>query len=165
MQKIYLVCGVSGCGKSWASRQASHRFHYIPHDRCWVHPEKEPWNPANTGAADIQDDSRYLPGAKSNHVEVLIEAAKLAPKSILTECPFKERETRERLEAAGITVVPIFVIEAPYIVKERYEKREKKDCPKNVLTRAETIIDRAAEWDAFHGTSEQVLKHLLNVAL
>lgn len=160
MQKLILVCGVSGCGKSWACRQAADKFHYIPHDRCWVHPNNVSWDPAAVWAADLGDESRYLPGAKSNHFEVLFAATKIAKKPVLTECPFSERTLREQLEINGIEVIPIFVIEPPNLVAERYFKREGKPIPKNAYTRAETILNRAEEWNAFHGSSDQVLKHL-----
>lgn len=162
---LYLVCGVSGSGKSWASRQVAHKFHYIPHDRCWVHPTKPSWNPATVWAADLGDESRYFPGAKSNHLEVLIAAAKVAEKPLLTECPFAERILREGLEQAGLTVIPIFVIEEPRIVSRRYFQREKKEIPKAALTRARSIVDRAREWRAFSGTSDQVLDHLKGIPL
>jgi gluconate kinase len=160
MQKVIVVAGVSGSGKSWASRQVAGKFHYIPHDRCWVSPGSKGWDPKQTWEATAGDASRYQPGAKSNHAEVLIEAAKIAKKPIITECPFKERELRETLEAAGIEVIPVFVVEPPNVVAERYEKREGKPIPKNVFTRAETIINRAHEWGAFFGNSNEVLAHL-----
>ena len=162
---IYLVVGVSGSGKSWACRQAADRFHYIPHDRCWTHPDKEPWDPAFVWAADLGDDSHYLPGAKSNHLEVLIAAAQIAKKPVLTECPFGERLLREGLEAAGLRVIPIFVVEEPRLVAERYFAREGKELPKAAHTRAGSIGERAAEWEAFSGTSVEVLKFLKEVSL
>lgn len=164
-QPIYLVVGVSGSGKSWACRQAADKFHYVPHDRCWVHPSKKNWDPATVWAADLGDDSRYLPGAKSNHAEVLIAAVKVAKRPVLTECPFGERVLREELEAAGIKVIPIFVIEKPGIVALRYQKREGKEIPKAALTRATSIIERAKEWRAYSGTSEEVLFHLKTLVL
>lgn len=164
MQKIILVCGVSGAGKSWACRQVAEKFHYIPHDRCWTYPNKTAWDPSALWAADLGDDSRYLPGAKSNHVEVLIEAAKIAKKPILTECPFSERTIREQLETAGLEVFPVFVIEPPDVVQARYEKREAKTIPKNVYTRASSIQSRADEWGSFWGSSDAVLKYLKNLS-
>ncbi len=159
-KKLVLACGVSGCGKSWACRQCTGRFHYIPHDRCWVHPDKPSWDPKTAWAADMKDESRYLPGAKSNHFEVLLEATKIATKPVLTECPFGERPLREQLEAAGIEVIPVFVVEPPALVAERYQKREGKPIPNAAFTRAGNIIDRAREWGAFFGTSDEVLEHL-----
>lgn len=115
-------------------------------------------------AADMKDDSRYLPGAKSNHLEVLLEAVKIAEKPVLTECPFAERELRDNLLASGCEVIPIFVVEPADLVACRYEARERKPLPKNVYTRASSIANRAAEWSAFRGTSEEVLAHLRGLA-
>lgn len=160
MQRIFLVCGVSGAGKSWACRQVADQFHYIPHDRCWLHPDRKPWDPSYVWGADLGDDSRYLPGAKSNHLQVLTAAVKVAKKPILTECPFSERILREDLEKQGISVTPIFVIEEPTLVAQRYFQREKKEISKSAFTRASSIKERAREWRAFAGTSTQVLEHL-----
>ena len=162
---IYLVCGVSGSGKSWASRQVAHKFHYIPHDRCWVHPNKPSWDPSVVWSADLGDESRYLQGAKSNHLEVLIAAAKVAEKPLLTECPFAERVLREELEAAGLKVIPIFVVESPLIVAKRYRDREGKPIPQAALTRATSIRTRAREWRAFSGTSSEVFAYLKELPL
>lgn len=164
-QVIYLVGGVSGAGKSWACRQVTEKFHYIPHDRCWAHPERNSWDPSQTWAAGMGDDSCYLPGAKSTHLEVLLEAAFIAERPILTECPFGERPLREALEEAGIPVVPVFVIEDPEVVAERYENREGEPLPKAAHTRARTIVGRAQEWGAFYGTSDEVLEHLRELDL
>jgi gluconate kinase len=160
VKTLYLICGVSGCGKSWATRQVADKFHYIPHDRCWVHPEHKSWDPKTAWAADMKDESRYLPGAKSNHLQVLVEASKIAKKPLITECPFAERNLRQELEAAGLKVVPIFVVEPPMVVAQRYFAREKKNIPQAALTRAESIRERALEWGSFHGTSDEVLKYL-----
>lgn len=111
-------------------------------------------------AADMKDDSRYLPGAKSTHLEVLVMATKIAMKPVLTECPFAERVLREQLEQFGIEVVPIFVIESPALIAERYQRREGKQIPKAAFTRAGSIVDRAREWGSFFGTSNEVLAHL-----
>ena len=162
---LYLVCGVSGSGKSWASRQVAGKFHYIPHDRCWVHPTKKSWDPAAVWAADLGDESRYLPGAKSNHLEVLVAASKVADRPLLTECPFAERELKEGLEKAGLRVVPVFVVEVPSVVAKRYQQREGKPCPQAALTRAASIRKRALEWRAFHGTSTEVFEYLKEVPL
>lgn len=110
------------------------------------------------------DDSHYLPGAKSNHAEVLIQATKVAKKPILTECPFAERVLRESLEARGIIVLPYFVVEMPHLVAARYFKREGKPLPKAALTRASSIINRALEWNAPCGTSTDIHAILLKTA-
>jgi gluconate kinase len=169
MQPIILVCGVPGSGKSFASRQVIDRFHYVPHDRCWVHPEKEGWDPATEWTADMKDETRWFQGAKSNHLETLVRAAKIAKRPVITECPHGERVLRDQLEEAGIRVIPVFVVEDPDVVANRYEAREGKACPKNVITRATTILERAEEWaeeyGAFYGSSAEVLNYLKKVKI
>lgn len=160
MMPVIIVAGVSGCGKSWACRQVADLYTYIPHDRCYVTAERPAWDASMTWGADTKDDSRWAPGAKSNHVEVLIAASKIATKPVLTECPFGERPLREALEAAGLRVIPIFVVEPPNVVAMRYMKREGKPIPKAALTRATTIVERAIEWGAFKGSSGEVLEYL-----
>lgn len=160
---VYLVIGPSGCGKSWAARQVTDKFHYVPHDRCYLKAGQSGWDPRLTWAADMKDASRYEPGAKSNHLEVLIAATKIANRPVISEVPFAERVLREGLEKAGIRVVPVFVIEPPEVVAQRYAKREGKYIPAAALTRASTIITRAKDWKAFHGTSDEVLAYLKGV--
>jgi shikimate kinase len=131
MQPVYLICGVSGSGKSWVCRQLQDQYAYLAHD---LHYE--------------------------DHVAATHTLAKHAIRPVLTECPFGERVTREQLEVLGVKVIPVFVIEPVHIVRKRFEEREKRELPKNVATRAMTIIDRAREWGAFYGSSDDVLTHL-----
>lgn len=128
MQPVYLVCGVPGSGKTWCARQMADRWDYVPHDLHY-----------------------------KNHADVVIHAAKIGKRPVITECPFAERELRDKLSQAGVPVIPYFVVEDPNTVKERYEKREGKPIPKNNLTRALSIRDRAKEWNAPMGTSGAIL--------
>lgn len=163
MKPLYLVCGVSGAGKSWVCRQLTDKFHYIPHDRCWVHPDHKTWKGADAGEADMQDESRYFNGAKSNHLEVLLEAVKSAKKPVITECPFGERPLKEQLEAHGVKVIPYFVVEPVTTVMKRYQGREKKPLPAAAVTRAQSIINRVVEWGAPYGSSDDILNKLKHV--
>ncbi len=131
MQSVYLVCGVSGSGKTYACKQVADKFHYIAHDEHY-----------------------------KDHLAVVVKAAKTADKPIVTECPFGERVLREELEKAGVKVIPVFVIEPAHVVAKRYLDREKKMLPQNAWTRATTILNRAIEWKAFHGKSDEVASHL-----
>lgn len=149
---VYLLIGVSGSGKSWVCRQVADKFNYIPHDRCWSHPFAKP--------ADGLDPKWGPKGCKSTHVETLIKEAKTSEKPILTEVPFGERKIREDLEASGLTVKPVFVIEEPNVVASRYEAREKKPLHKAAITRASSIKERAKEWGGYAGTSSDVLEYL-----
>lgn len=148
---VYLICGVSGAGKSWVCRQLKHAFHYLPHDKCWKHPTKKPKE---------GNDPRWEEGAESTHIEEILKAVKIATNPILTECPFGERLVREQLEKEGLTVIPYFVIEPPHVVQRRYFQRESKPLPKAAHTRASTIKDRAEEWKAPSGNSLEILQLL-----
>lgn len=128
MAPVFLICGVSGAGKTWVCKQLTDKFHYIPHDDHF-----------------------------KDHLEVILKASKSQSKPILTEVPFAERLLKEKLEVEGVDVVPYFVIESPWIVKKRYEEREKKRLPLAAWTRASTIKKRADEWAAVSGTSTEIL--------
>ncbi len=82
MQTVYLLCGVSGVGKTWICEQVKDYFEWIPQD-------------------DHFDDQ----------VDVTLRAAKSGVKPVLTECPFGERITREQLERKGAKVIPVFVVQ------------------------------------------------------
>jgi hypothetical protein len=131
MQPCYLICGVSGSGKSWVCRQLVDKFCYIPHDEHY-----------------------------NDHVQVIKRACLTSDKPIITECPFGERVLKGSIEVIGIRVIPYFVVERPEIVAKRYYEREKKLLPQNALTRASTIIQRAQEWNAPYGTSKEILEKL-----
>lgn len=136
---VYLVAGVPGCGKSWVCNQLKEEFNYVPHDQHY-----------------------------KAHATAILEEIKTTKKPILADCPFAERILRETLEKYHIEVIPIFIVEAPEVVKMRYETRAKpvpgRAIPKSFLTRATTIKDRIKEWNAFSGTSSEVLKHLKEIA-
>jgi gluconate kinase len=136
MQSVYLICGVPASGKSWVCRQLMDKFAYVPHDQYY-----------------------------NSHVSIVSMTANLSGKPVITECPFAERETKEALEKNGIKVIPLFVIESPEVINARYQKRENKPLPKNTLTRASTILNRAVEWKAIHGTSQQILTKLKELPL
>jgi hypothetical protein len=97
----------------------------------------------------------------SHHRETLIHNVKalsaLTARNIIIDCPFDERALRKRLEDNGLDVTPIFIVEAPGVVFERYVKREGRPPSQAIITRSETIMNKVREWDAFYGTSEEVL--------
>ena len=132
---VYLVCGVPGSGKTWVCEQLKDEFNYVPHDH-------------HIGTIGHYI-GRFGPESK---------------KPILTECPFAERIARDELERGGFTVIPIFVVEDVEVVKTRYLTQRSRESPKASVTRATTIINRADEWQAFRGTSQEVLEHLRDIA-
>src|SRR5580693_8533884 len=125
-QKVYMLCGVPGSGKSWAASQLP-EYSYVSHD-----------------------------AHKTGYVDKVVETATTSDKPVLADCPFGERQLRERLESKGLVVEPKFIIEHPLTIKQRDEAREKKPVSKATLTRARTIVEKADEWAAYRGTSEQV---------
>lgn len=131
MQTVYLICGVPASGKSWICEQLIGKYAYLPHD---LHYE--------------------------DHIEATTSLAKHSSMPVITECPFGERITKEKLEANGCQVIPLFVVEPTSVVRRRFEERERRELPKNVATRSVTILERAMEWNAKHGTSEEILKLL-----
>lgn len=138
MKSIYLVVGVPGSGKSWVCEQLRDKFEYVHHDGYIGH---------------IKQPEVY--------VDAILQKAKSATKPLLTEAPFSISQIKDPLEAQGFKVIPVFILEDPRIVSERYQKREKKQIPTGHLTRMETYRSRAREWGSFFGTSQQVLEHLL----
>jgi gluconate kinase len=133
MQKVYLLCGVPGSGKSWVSEQLQQEYTYIRNDDFIGNPK--------------------------TFIAAIFNAAKSSQKPILCDCPFAERKLRDELVDRDLRVIPIFIVEHPQVVRRRYESRGKPVYP-GLLTRALSIQDRAIEWNAFWGTAEEVLKKL-----
>lgn len=128
---LYLVCGVSGSGKTWVCKQLKEKFAYVPHDMHY-----------------------------NGIIKACMTKAMGTDKPLITESPFGERLQKEDLERVGFHVIPVFVIEDPDLIAKRYIAREGKPIQKAAFTRAHTIINRAKEWNAFYGTSDEVLKYL-----
>lgn len=138
MQPVYLVCGVPGSGKSWVCEQLEGEFSYLKHDE-WLDTPKE----------------------KRIYANAILKLAKTSEKPVLADCPFGERPLKEDLERLGLKVTPIFIVEMPMVIAKRYSLR-KKPIPKAHMTRALSIKNRAKEWNAFFGTSQEVLYYLRN---
>jgi hypothetical protein len=139
VQPIYLVIGVPCSGKSWIASQLTN-FHYVHHDGYIGH---------------INQPKEYVFG--------ILDALKTATKPILAEAPFSISQIKDPLEERGLKVIPVFILEHPKTLHERYMTRERKPIPKGHLTRQETYRKRAYESKAFFGTSSDVLKYLQSV--
>ncbi len=138
MSKVYLLCGVPGSGKTWVMKQLEDKFTCIHNDD-------------------------YLGQYKSMQYRAINDAARKG-KPVLADCPFAERPMRDELIHRGLEVVPIFIVEPPHVIQQRYEQREGKPVAQATMTRALSIKDRAVEWGAPFGSSFNVLKHLLEIA-
>lgn len=137
-QIIYLVVGTPGSGKSWVCNQLKNKFTYIEHDSY----------------------AKAEPGA---YVRDAAEMASIIDRPVLIETPFSVSQILEPLVAKGYIVYPVFIIETEEITSERYKAREGKEIPKGHLTRIKTYMERVKLYQAFSGTSEEVLKYLQNV--
>jgi gluconate kinase len=140
MTKVYVLCGVPGSGKTWVCSQLTDKFRFVAHD----------------------DDYKSHP---DRVIKAALENSGTENRPVLTDCPFAERELRDKLEGAGFRVVPIFIVEPPEVVSGRYLKRTGKPLPQNSLTRAVSILNRAKEWKARHGTSIEIRDYLQNLTV
>lgn len=136
MKQIYLIAGVPGSGKSTVCNEVTHKFNYYPHDSYKV---------------------------KGTYVSAILEQSNtLDDKPILMETPFSVSELQEPLERAGYSIKLVYIIEAPEVLIERYERREGKPYPKGNLTRNETYRQRSSTAE-FSGTSIEVLNYLKSI--
>ena len=143
-QKVYLVIGVPGSGKSWVCNQLKDKFVYKNHDARLGH--------ANQPELYIND---------------ILEAAEGATKPILIEAPFSISAIKDPIEEAGYEVEPIVIADDDYVISMQYKldpTRQGNDIPKGHLTRMGTYIQRAKTLGWFHGNSSQVLEHLKKIA-
>jgi len=134
MQKIYLLVGCPGVGKSWVTRQLASSFTPIEHDEYRDYEE------------------RYVP--------TLLRIARTGTKPVIANTPFGVSEIMAEIDRGGGVCVPIFIVDAEERVKARYEARDGKPIPSGHLTRQKTYMKRAHNLGAFMGNSDQVLKHL-----
>lgn len=138
MQPIYILAGAPGSGKSWISRQLSHKFNYIPHDTF--------------GLASFRQYAFYI-----------AQQARNSDKPVLCDTPFSLSQIMGPLKSYGFEVHPIFVIESEEVTRERYEARDHKPIPKGHITRIGTYLERAIQLKAPYGTSDEMLKYLQNI--
>lgn len=88
------------------------------------------------------------------------EALEASTLPVLAEAPFSINGLKEPLEAAGVEVECVFIIENAGLLSDRYFKRENKSIPQGHLTRQRTFAERAEAWGCFSGTSEECLNYL-----
>lgn len=139
MKPVYLVIGVPSSGKSWIASQLT-SFTYVHHDGYIGH---------------INQPRVY--------VKEIVKQAMVSDKPILAEAPFSISQIKDPLEARGIKVIPVFIIEDHKVLNDRYWERERKPIPQGHLTRQQTYKKRATEWKSFMGTSSECLEFLRGV--
>jgi uridine kinase len=133
-QAVILLCGVPASGKTWVMKRLKDKFTLVTNDDYIAHGK--------------------------NYLADVVEHAARSDKPVVVDCPFGEREFKSVLESRGLEVYPFFIVETPDVVAQRYQVREGKPASKSTLTRAASIADRALEWNAPRGTSEEILAHL-----
>jgi len=143
-QKVYLLIGVPGSGKSWTAAQLGHKLNYVHHDGFIGH---------------INQPDVYA--------EAILAAADTSSRPILAEAPFSISSIKDPLEANGINVVPVVIVEKPEVVEARY--KNDKNRVQNIshlpghIKRMKTYEARAKQFGWFHGTTDEVLDYLRNV--
>jgi uridine kinase len=133
MSDVFILVGSPSSGKTWVSSQLRGKFQVIEHDHY---------------------------SNKGEYIRELGNAAKAGDKPILGNTPFGLSEIMESLQDRGLEVKPVFIIEDPNVLKQRYQQRDGKEIPQGHLTRQNTYLERARELNAFFGTSSEVLNHL-----
>lgn len=138
---IYLLVGVPCAGKSWVCEQLEDDFEYVHHD----------------GFMGMIDQPEA-------YVDAIKKAAETNwGKPVLAEAPFSISKIKDPLESDGYEVEPVFIVESDDVISRRYLQRENKPVPKNHLSRMRTYNQRADQWGAFKGTSDEVLRYLRKI--
>jgi predicted ABC-type ATPase len=138
VKQVYMVIGCPGAGKSWVCNQLRERYEYVRHDD------------------HMTSTNAYL--------EAIRRASETATKPLLIETPFSVSQIKEPLEKKGFVVTPVFIIEHPDVIRERYRAREGKPIPDGHLTRQNTYWHRSQDWQAYAGTAAAVLDYLKHAA-
>lgn len=133
--EIYLLVGCPGSGKTWVCSQLGDAYHVVPRDAV---PDRN----------------------NENYLRDIAREAKSATKPLIVEAPFSVSDILHPLRELGHRVTPMFILEDPLVVSTRYLKREGRPIPQTHLTRQDTYRRRAAELDAFSGTSAEVVARL-----
>lgn len=137
MQKVFLLVGVPGSGKTWVVDRIKDKFHIVQNDD-------------------------YINEGSDSYIEAIKDAARESKQPVIAEAPFSMMRVLEPLQEEGIDTECVFIIEDPEVLAERYFKRSKNEIPKGHLTRMNTFAQRAKAMGAFSGNSTQVMEHLRN---
>jgi AAA domain len=135
VHSVYMVIGCPGSGKSWVCEQLKDQFHCV---------QRDPFS-GMSGSA---------------YIDEIVRQSRVAIKPLLIEAPFSISKIKEPLERLGFRVTPVFIQENYSVIRARYRQREGREIPRRHLTRQHTYQQRAIAWDAFQGTSSEVLRWL-----
>jgi hypothetical protein len=133
VKTVYLLIGVPGSGKSWVADKVKSRCTYIANDDY-------------IGKDYIGNVCRKISEEEG---------------PFLVEATFSISRIKEPLENAGHKVIPIFIIEHPQTLTNRWDERGTTQGARGGhLTRQETYKFRANAWNAFSGNSSEVLNYI-----
>ena len=137
-QKIYLLVGAPGSGKTWVTGQLNDQYKVLKHD-----------------------DLAYGNGqSRESYVQKAMKESAHSAKPIIIETPSSIRQIFEPLTKAGFKVEPVFILEHENVIRRRYFERENKPIPAQHISRLQTYRQRAKDMRAFSGTSTEVLNYL-----
>lgn len=136
--KVYLLIGVPGSGKSWVGSRVKDQVLYLEQDS-------------------------YIGSAPGAYIRDIIELTPISKKPVLIEAPFSVSKIRGPLLEAGLDVTCLYICEDIFTLENRYREREGKDIPKGHITRNSTYIHRAISEGDYVGTSKHVLEELLRL--
>jgi hypothetical protein len=141
---IVLLAGVPASGKSWVASRARNDFHYLPHDGY--------------------KRDKYSDQLNDYLADIVIAATNInSKKPLLIETPFSVSRIAGPLERMGFQVIVVYVLETEDTLFKRHTTRG-TEARASYLTQQVTYYDRAILSDSFHGTSEEALAHILQLA-
>jgi hypothetical protein len=139
VKKVYLLIGAPASGKTYVTDRMKGSFELVDHD-AFIGRAKQP----------------------EAYVSAILAAAKDGRRDVLAEAPFSISQIKDPLESAGLTVVPVFVTASDGDLHSRWDQRGNvsESTRRGHMTRLRTYAERARDWNAFRGTSDEVLEFL-----
>jgi hypothetical protein len=139
MMKAYLLVGVPCSGKSTITSQLGGRYVVVE-----------------------KDD---FIGREGDYASAVARAARESKVPVVANTPFGMSDLVIQLEAHGLEVEPVFIIEPEDVIVSRYVQREGRRLPARHLALQLTYARRARELGAFAGTAAEALHYLRAEAL
>lgn len=132
-QKVYIVCGPSGIGKTWVCEQLKDQYEYVPHD---IHDVKE-------------------------YPDALEEAANTSQKPVVGEAPFRTSVLVNELRQRGIKCEAIYIVEPEHVWESRVMLRDGAlGVTERRIKQYHHLKNRAAEVGDYVASAQEVLTYL-----
>lgn len=131
--KVYIVCGPSGIGKSWVCNQLKNKFNYLSHDEHEV----------------------------DEYADAIYEAAQDSTKPILGDAPFRTSDLIRDLRSRGLKTEAIYIVEPESTWVSRMIEREgPQGLTPRRIKQFHHLKSRAEQFGDFVGSSLDVLSYL-----